>query len=168
MQVPKRKSEENRKIGPDDHFLTEEKIARLKAQLVRLDEIEKPKALADLQEAQAAGDLSENAAYTEAKARLRRINGKMLSIKERLKHAIVIKKGPGKHGEVQIGSTVTVEVNGKEKVFEITGAQESEPGRGKISYHSPVGSALIDAVAGDEVGVDIGERTIIYRIKKVA
>jgi len=168
MQVPKRKSEEGRKFGPDDNFLTEEKIERLKSQMSRLEETDKPKALTDMQEAQAMGDLSENAAYTEAKGRLRRISGKIMSIKARLNEAVVIRKGPGKLGEARIGSTVTVELNGKEKVFEITGEQESEPGKGRISFHSPVGSALMDAVEGDEIVVNIGDRVMTYKILKVA
>jgi transcription elongation GreA/GreB family factor len=54
---------------------------------------------------------------------------------------------------VSIGSTVELEADGRRVTFEIVGAQEANPMRGRISYLSPIGSSLIGHVAGDIVGV---------------
>ena len=67
-------------------------------------------------------------------------------------------------GRIGIGSAVTVSVNGKEMKLEILGTQESNPSKGRISYVSPIGAALLGHVAGDTVTVDIGDRTVEYSV----
>ena len=42
-------------------------------------------------------------------------------------------------------------MNGKERVFTIVGAAESDVAAGKISNESPVGSALLGHKKGDEI-----------------
>ena len=48
-----------------------------------------------------------------------------------------------------IGSTVTVDMNGRERVFTIVGGAESDVAAGKISNESPVGAALLGRKKGD-------------------
>jgi transcription elongation factor GreA len=116
MQVPKRRSEEKRKYaGPGDDFLSAEALKKLREELRRLEETSRPRAVADLARARDMGDLSENAAYAEAKGRLFGIDRRVLEIKERLKNAVLIERGAGEDGRARIGATVTVSVNGKEK-----------------------------------------------------
>ena len=50
-----------------------------------------------------------------------------------------------------IGSTVTVDMSGRERVFTIVGGAESDVANGKISNESPVGSALIGHKKGDHI-----------------
>lgn len=152
MRVPKRKSETQREAlqGEPDRFLTPQAISRLKDELERLIKDERGKAAAEVRRAGEMGDFSENAGYQAAKAHLRRVNGRILSLQERLKHAIPIESGTD-DGRVRIGTTVDVEMNGKASTYEILGSQESNPSRGRISYLSPLGAALMGHVAGDEV-----------------
>jgi transcription elongation factor GreA len=154
MRIPKRKAEENRKFGRnDDHFLSAEAVTELKEDLRRLQEISRPRAVTDLSRARDMGDLSENAAYSEAKGRLFGIDRRIFEIKEKLKNAIVVKPGATADGRVRIGARVVVAVNGKEKTYDITGVQETDPSSGKISHHSPLGRALMGQKAGDVVEV---------------
>jgi transcription elongation factor GreA len=84
-----------------------------------------------------------------------------------LNNAIIIPEcGPG--GCVQIGSKVTVEINGQQKTFQILGSQETDPSRGIISRNSPIGSALLGHKVGDEVEIDINDRKVIYKIIKIS
>lgn len=167
MRVPRRKSEDLRRSGrSDDNLLTAEAIERLKRTLRRLEE-ERPAVVEDLTAAREMGDLSENAAYTEAKSRLGRIDNRILSIKERLKNAVLIEAGPDQTGRVQIGATVTVETNGRQRSFRIVGSQETRPGAGLISHQSPLGSALLGRQAGETVAVQLDNRTVEYRIIEV-
>ncbi len=70
MQVPKRKSEMRRKYdGSADNFLSPEAVKKLQNDLRRLEEVSQPRAREDLVRAREMGDLSENAAYSEAKGR---------------------------------------------------------------------------------------------------
>ena len=50
-----------------------------------------------------------------------------------------------------IGSTVTVDMTGRERVFTVVGGSESDAHEGKISNESPVGQALLGCKKGDEV-----------------
>ena len=57
--------------------------------------------------------------------------------------------------KVGVGSVVTVEMGGKERVFNIVGAAEADVRSGKISNESPVGAALLGHKKGDTV-VSVG------------
>lgn len=167
MQLPKRKSEQlaQSKKGPQDNYLTEEKIEQLKRTLERLEKIEQPKAREELTRTREMGDLSENAAYQEAKYQLRRLNGRILNLKERIKHAIPIK--PDDSGRIQIGSKVTVLAGDRQRELTILGAQESNPFKGTISYLSPLGQALMGNKATDEIPFKHNGTTTIYKILQV-
>ena len=69
MQLPTRKSERDRRatMQPQDNHLTPEKIERMKKTLLDLETRQRPEAKSELQRTQEMGDLSENAAYQEAK-----------------------------------------------------------------------------------------------------
>jgi len=55
---------------------------------------------------------------------------------------------------VQIGTKVTIETSEKEKeTYYVVGRAESDPIEGKISYESPLGSALVGHAKGDKVDV---------------
>lgn len=169
MQVPKRKSEERRQ--PDSRsqsrYLTAAAIERLKRDLEDLERNQRPKTVEDLTRAREMGDLSENAAYTEAKARLGRIDGRIFSLKDRLKNALVIEPGAGPEGKARIGATVVVRVNGAERSYQIVGSQETNPARGLISHLSPLGAALLNRAAGDVVIVKANGKEISYTVVAV-
>lgn len=152
MRIPKRKSELQRQAmqGEPDRFLTRGAIRRLKDELERLETSERPTAAAEVRRAGEMGDLSENAGYQAAKAHLRRVNARILSIQEKLKYAIPIERG-SEDGIVRIGSVVELETDGRAFTYEILGSQESDPSRGRISYLSPLGAALMGHTAPDEV-----------------
>ena len=150
-----------------DDLLTEAAIARLRRTLEELQTVDRPRAVEDLSRAREMGDLSENAAYSEAKGRLMRIDGRVFSIKERLKNAIVIKKGADPEGRVRVGATVVVTVNGNRREYEILGSQETNPSKGRISHQSPVGKALMGKRAGESVAVKAQDREITYKIEEV-
>ncbi len=152
MRVPTRRGEilaQSKKVN--DAFLTPAAIQRMKDEVVRLEKFERPPAAEELRRTAAMGDLSENAAYSYAKGELRRINNRIESLELRIANAIPI-PGASADGRVALGSTVVVEFAGKRQTFEIVGAQETNPLRGRISYLSPIGASLIGHAAGDEVG----------------
>ena len=165
MQVPKRRSQERRKYGgPADDFLTPSAIRKIEDDLRRLEKVSRPRALEDLTRTREMGDLSENAGYSEAKGRLMKIDSLIFEMKEKLKHAVVIRPGADSEGRARIGSTIVVRVNGKEKAYELTGSQETDPTAGRISHVSPLGRALLGKKAGDEAAVKGPAKTVTYRI----
>lgn len=164
MQIPKRKP--GKYAGPADDHLTHAAIKKLQEDLVRLEQA-RPAAVEELRRTREMGDLSENAAYTAAKGRLLGMDIRAQEIKERLKNAIPIRHGAGPGGTVRLGATVTLTVNGKERVYDIVGAQEADPASGAISYHSPLGARLIGRRAGETVTVTVNGREVVYGIVEV-
>jgi len=166
MQIPKRRGEWRQNLGPADEFLTPDAILELKHELNRI-EAARPAAVAELQRTREMGDLSENFAYHVAKAKVMGMDSAIFRIKERLKNAKPIKVGGNAGGFIALGSIVTVQVNGKEKTFTIVGAQQVDLNKGFISYHSPVGAALMGKLAGDTALVETNGKKIEYLIVKV-
>lgn len=168
MREPKRKSEEDRRLMQEDvdNYLTPAKIQRFKAEHERLVKHDRPEAAAEVRRTAEMGDLSENAGYQIAKATLRRINNRVLWIEARLATAIPIAKGSS-NGTVQIGTTVTVETNGKTFTYEIVGSQETNPATGRISHRSPIGLALLGAREGEIVNLKLHDREVKYTIINV-
>ncbi len=163
MRIPKRKSEEDaRKLkDPRDNYLTPDAIKRMEKKLKKLKGTEQKIAIKEVQRTQEMGDLSENAAYQDAKWRLRRINNQILSLTERIQDAIPIKATNSNF--VHIGSNVTIKTDKDKQTYQIVGTCESNPMQGRISHSSPLGQMLIGKKIDDEVVV--AETT--YRIIKI-
>lgn len=172
MQVPKRKSEEQRRASAlaQDHFLSAGAITALCDELQRLETVSQPRAAEELRRTSEMGDRSENAAYHEAKGRLMRINTRMLEIRDQLKNAVEIESGPDSRGRVRIGAHVKVRVidGGAERTYEIVGSSETNPRGGQISHQSPLGSALIGHSAGQGILVTgASGKEVAYEILEV-
>ncbi len=164
MRLPTRKKELERQQTeePDLHF-TPERIASMKRELVRLTSTERGVAAAEVIRTGEMGDFSENAGYQWAKQNLRRINGRILSLTEKINHAIPIVHDAGSK-TVRIGSIVTIGIGTAIYTYEILGSQESNPLKGKISHHSPIGKALLGESVGAVVEVTVGDRRTTYTI----
>lgn len=150
----------------DDQFITAEAIERIKRTLDDLENRQRPQAVKDVSVAVQKGDLSENAEYHEARARLSRTDTRIFNLKEKLKNAVIIEKGSG-DGRIKIGSTVVLEVNGKQRTYEILGSLETDPAHNKISHQSPLGSALLNHVAGETVTVQTPSGEVTYTIIEI-
>lgn len=83
---------------------------------------------------------------------LAQLNARITSIERILEQAEEAEEPAVVDGLVGIGSSVTVrDEAGKEQRFTIVTPVESDPGRGFISFTSPVGSALLGKATGDRV-----------------
>ncbi|MFH1822168.1 MAG: GreA/GreB family elongation factor [Patescibacteria group bacterium] len=149
-----------------DPYITQEKYNRLKASLERLIKIDRPAAIKDVQEQAAFGDFSDNAAYSIAKGKLRSINNRILKIEDHLKKAIIIKKNQNSQ-TVQLGSLVTIESKGKERIYRILGSAEVDITKGIISHNSPLGSSLMGKSQGEVVKIKIKDKETEFKIVKI-
>ena len=166
MQIPRRKSEELRRKDKGPLYITAEGLTRLREKLLRLK-----KSLPDLIEETARtaayGDRSENAEYKDAKANLRRANRQILYTEEEIRQAIVIAPQPNGSGTIELGSTVVLETNHGEKIFQIVGPHETNPAHGRISHLSPLGVALMHHRKGDVVTLETTRGSSSYRIREI-
>lgn len=113
------------------------------------------------------GDISENSEFDDAKNEQAMVEARIAEINNILAGAVVVTASK-RSSKVNIGSTVTLEMNGQERVFTIVGAAESNVKSGKISNESPVGGAIMGHKKGDEI-VTTGPtgREITIVIKKI-
>jgi transcription elongation GreA/GreB family factor len=162
MRIPKRKGEKNELLCGDP-YLTPAKAELLKNELNHLIKVVRPKLAQEVQEHAKLGDFSENAAYQIAKGKLRGLNHRILLLEETLKQAIIIKKMTG-NVKICLGSRVTVETNGVQKVYHILGSQETDPSQGVISHLSPIGSALLGHKKGDRIKLMINNQPKTFKI----
>ena len=134
------------------NYITPAGYARLKGELQRLLDKERPELVKVISWAASNGDRSENADYIYGKRRLREIDYRIRFLNQRLDVAEVI--DPARSGVSQIffGATVTYcDSKGVERTVSIVGQDEVDPPRGHISWISPVARALNKAGEGDIV-----------------
>ena len=96
------------------------------------------------------GDISENSEYDDAKNEQGMMEARIAEITRILSEATVV-SAPKRSTKVNIGSTVTVDMGGRERVFTIVGGAEANTAEGKISNESPVGAALLGHKQGEAV-----------------
>ena len=162
MRVPIRKAGKYTQLKLD-HHITGAKLKELKNTVDRLKKVSLPPAAQEVQRLAAMGDFSENAAYQMAKGRLRSINQRILELEDQVNHAVIIQR-PKATETIQIGHSVTVEINSKKKTYLILGSAEADPRAGIISQSSPIGSALIGHKVGDRVTMQQAGKEITCRI----
>ncbi len=150
-------------------FLTKEGFQKLQDELEYLRTIKRQEVANRLHEAMEGGELIENAEYEAAKNEQAFVEGRIQEVEIILASARVIdgtKKGKG--DIVQVGSTVTIQEDGSgPEKYTIVGAAEADPRQGRISNESPIGRAILNHHAGEEVSVDAPGGTFKVRIIKV-
>jgi transcription elongation factor GreA len=123
-------------------------------QLKHLKEVERPENVEAIEEARAHGDLSENAEYHAAKERQGQIEAQIADLEDKLARAVVIDPTTLSGDKVVFGATVRLlDEDDKPITYQIVGEMEADAKRGRISYNSPVGRALIGRLKGEEVEV---------------
>ncbi len=113
------------------------------------------------------GDISENSEYDDAKNEQGRVEARIMEITHILSESQVA-NDPVETDRVTIGSIVTIDMDGKERVFTIVGAAESDVASGKISNESPVGAALIGKKVGEDAhAISPTNKRINLKIKNI-
>ncbi len=134
----------------NEYILTEEGKEKLEEELHYLETEKRAEIGERIRVAREFGDISENSEYDDAKNEQGMMEARIAEITHILGDATVV-SAPTRSSKVNIGSRVTVNMGGRERVFTIVGGAESDSAVGKISNESPVGAALLGRKKGDEV-----------------
>lgn len=137
-------------MANSDYILTQEGRDKLEEELHYLETEKRAEIGERIRVAREFGDISENSEYDDAKNEQGMMEARIAEISHILSEATVVNT-PKRSNKVSIGSSVTVSIDGRERVFTIVGAAESDVAEGKISNESPVGAALLGHKKGDEV-----------------
>lgn len=157
-------------IGMQKVPMTVTGAEKLREELNRLKQIERPKVINAIAEARAHGDLKENAEYHAAREQQGFIEGRIMEIESKLSVAHVIDVTQlENNGRVIFGATIKLmNGDGKSLSYQIVGEDEADINNNKISVTSPVARALIGKYEGDNVEVNTPEGKIAYEIVEVA
>ncbi len=154
-------------MADSNYILTQEGRAELEEELRYLENEKRAEVGERIKVAREFGDITENSEYDDAKNEQGLMEARIAEVSRILSEATVVNT-PKRSTTVHIGSTVTVDMGGRERVFTIVGGAESNAAAGKISNESPVGSALLGHKKGELIeAVGPTGRDIVMTILKI-
>ncbi len=150
-----------------EEMMSQEKFEELTTELDTLRTTRRREVAEQLEYARSLGDLSENAEYHEAREMQGAVEERIQKLESILKSAKIVRAD--KTDTAGMGSTVTVQKVGADDkhVYTIVGAEEANIIEGKVSYHSPLGNALMGKKKGDEFSFHTPKGALKYKILKV-
>ncbi len=172
-RVPKNKAlariARSQKAAPDIAELTQEGFKQLTEQLETL-KYERTQVVKDIGRAMADKDFRENAPLDAAKERQGLVESRIRELEQTLSSAVITGGESGKKAQrVAIGKKVVLKTtnNGRKVSYLVVHPREANPTERKISSESPVGKALMNRQAGEEVQVIVPKGSVQYLIEKV-
>ena len=157
-----------------EELISQEKFEELTKELDMLRTARRREVAEQLEYARSLGDLSENAEYQEAREMQASVEERIQKLEGILKNAKIVRAG--KTETVGMGSVVSVQKIGGDPStslgagkhsYTIVGAEEADMLKGMISYHSPLGAALMGKKKGDEFSFHTPKGSQKYKILKV-
>ncbi|KIA84198.1 transcription elongation factor GreA [Kaistella solincola] len=132
-------------------YVTKEGLDKMKAELEKLETIERPKITQQIAEARDKGDLSENAEYDAAKEAQGMLEMKISKLKDIIINAKVIDESQLDISKVSILTTVRLKNNATkaEQKFTLVPDNESDIKTGRISVNTPIAKGLLGKVVGE-------------------
>ena len=153
--------------GDEAYQMTVEGLAALEAELEEL-KAQRPRIAEELRTAMADKDFRENAPLDAARDSQAHLEARIRDIEARLRHAVIIDRSQ-KRGRANVGSTIKLlnVASDKEQTFHLVSPNEVDPAKGKISVESPVGHAVINRGAGEEVFVNAPSGRLHFKLIEV-
>ena len=150
--------------------MTAEGLKKLEEELEYLKLVKRKEVSARIKEAMSYGDLSENSEYDEAKEEQARVETKITTLENDLKHAVVIDVSEQDNNAVYMGCRVKLyDFEFDEEVeYCIVGSKEADVRNGKISDASPIGKALIGRAVNEEFELIVGDEKFKYKVLEIS
>ena len=152
------------------YVMTYEGVKKLEDELEYLKTVKRKEITEKIKVALGYGDLSENSEYDEAKNDQAFTEGRIVTLENMLKNAVVVDESEIPNDIVSVGSKVRVkDYDFDEEVdYTIVGSAEADPMNFKISNESPVGKALIGRKIGEIVEVQIPDGVNKFEILEIS
>jgi transcription elongation factor GreA len=137
-------------------------VKRFEDEIAGLDRELKTQLPKEIQRARELGDLRENAEYKAAKERQEFLQARIGMLRRRVAELSLMNLDKIPNDRVGLGSTVHLrDEQGSPVVYQLVMPEDAHAEKGLISTASPIGRALLNKAAGDEILVRTpsGERT---------
>ncbi|TSC97158.1 MAG: transcription elongation factor GreA [Candidatus Berkelbacteria bacterium Licking1014_2] len=146
--------------------ITREGLEKIKEELRRLREEERPQVVERLENARNYGDLAENAEYEDARERQGFIESRIRQLEQIINSSQIVVAADSE--AVDLTNVVDVEIDGRQETYQIVGSNEADPVNRKISAESPLGKVLMGKKVGDDFSYQTpGGQTVMGKIIKI-
>jgi len=147
-------------------WMTPAALEKLQAEYNDLTTNGRDVVVARIAEARAHGDLKENAEYDSAKNDQGLMEARIRQLKDLIENAVVSEVNNS--GAVEIGTIATViDEDGDEMEFFVAPSENKVVGIMLASPDSPLGSALLGKIPGEEATYEAPGGTFTYTVKSV-
>ena len=138
--------------------ITEKDVRRIQEEIEHRKLVVRKQAIADVQEARAHGDLSENFEYKAAKQFKNQNESRIRHLERILRTASIISE-ESKDDEAGLNNVVTIYMpeDDEEMEVKIVTSVRGNSVKGLITIDSPLGKALLNHRVGDTVSVKVNE-----------
>lgn len=150
-------------------YYTAEGLKKLKDELNRLRDVERPKASEAIAEARDKGDLSENAEYDAAKEAQGLLEMRISKMEEVVANARLIDESQLDTSKVLVHSLVKIKnlSNNTEVTYKLVAQSEADLKTGKISVDSPIGKGLLGKKEGDTAEISVPNGNLKFEVLKI-
>lgn len=143
-------------LEPKKYRITQDGIKELEQQLQELKD-ERPEIAEEISEMSSQSTVSATNALEESGLALERNRAQevqdQIALLERIIAMAEVVAGPDGNKTVQIGSQVTVMIDGHKQELRLVGPIEADPSDGKVSDESPLGQSMLGKAVGDKVTI---------------
>lgn len=150
--------------------MTPRGVERLREELKRLKNIDRPRIIEAIADAREHGDLKENAEYHAAREQQGFVEGRIKEIDGKLSNCNVIDvTRMNLDGQVVFGASVKLlDLESEEEIFyQIVGEDEADIKQGLISFSSPIARGLVGKEEGEEVKIGVPGGMRLFEIIEV-
>ena len=150
-------------------YMTEPGLRKLREELDRLVNTERPKISQQIGEARDKGDLSENAEYDAAKEAQGMLEMRISKLQEMITNSRIIDESKLDKSSVQILSTVKLKNirTGAFMTYTLVAENEANVREGKIAINTPIGKGLIGKKIGEQAVIIIPSGELFLEVVEI-
>jgi transcription elongation factor GreA len=150
-------------------YYSPEGLKKLRDELNRLRDVERPKASQAIAEARDKGDLSENAEYDAAKEAQGMLEMRIAKMEEVASNARIIDESQLDDSKALVHSMVKIKnlTNKMEVTYKLVAQSESDLKTGKISVDSPIGKGLLGKQVGDIAEIIVPSGNVKFEVLEI-
>ena len=149
-------------------FLTKEGYQKFQEELDWLVNVRRSEVALRLSEAEGS-DEDDTAEYDAAKDEQGIVEARIKKLEMMLASALILDEQPKQLECIDIGNYVVVQEEGYEpENYRLVGPAEADPLKGKVSFESPIGTALMGRKIGDIVEVKAPDGTFNVKVISIS
>jgi transcription elongation factor GreA len=151
-------------------YVTQGGLDKMKAELNRMQSVERPEISRQIAEARDKGDLSENAEYDAAKEAQGMLEMRIAQLQDSIHSARVLDPSRIDTSSVQILNKVTIKntkTNAKMQ-YQLVAESEANLKEGKISIETPIAKGLLGKKVGDIAEIEVPNGKMQFEIVEIS